>query len=414
MKVKIDVSDLRVGMYVCELDRPWRETPFLFQGFRVRSPAEIEELKRYCEYVFITDHRRDDSARDKKIEFEILKASAPRPAQQLTYMDLATLDEELEPARQRYAHTHALVDSLMRDARLGKSLDAEGVKLAVSGVLASVLRNPDAMLCLNQIKRRDEYTATHCLRVCVLALAFGRHLGLPEEALNVLGIGALLHDIGKARVPEDLLNKPGRLSAREFDVVKLHVPLGVKMVDGLEGIPPVSVQVMALHHERHDGSGYAEGLRGSQIDQLGMIAAIVDYYDALTSDRPYRDAMAAHTVLKQMYVARGGPFPSGLVEHFIQCMGIYPIGSLVELNTGQVGVVVAHNRQRALRPRLLLVLDQAKHPYRFPHYIDLAKQPRDQSGVAWEIKMVLEPGTYGVNPVDYMPTHPHQAFGTLG
>lgn len=415
MKIKIDVQDLKLGMYVCELDRPWRETPFLFQGFRIQSHADIEELQRYCQFVLINAEHAEAATRDKRIELEILRASAPaRQPREPRYVDRATLDEELESAASAYRSAGILVENLLHDARLGKGLDAEGVKHAVRTVLASILRNPDAMMCLSQLKQRHAYTAEHGLRVCVLALTVGRHLNLPDDSLNTLGIGALLHDIGKARVPTELLDRPAPLTRRELDIVRQHVPLGVKTVEDLPGIPSASVAIVAQHHERHDGSGYMQGLRGQEIDRLSAITALADVYDALTSDRAYRNAIAAHTALKQMYLARGGAFPGELTEKFIQCLGVYPIGSLVEFNTGQVGVVVTRNRQRALRPRVLLVLDRDKNAFAFPHYIDLAAQPRDLSGLPWEIRSVLDSGTFGIHPADYMPTHSHRRFGNLG
>lgn len=414
MKQKIDVSALKVGMHVSDLDRPWLETPFLFQGFTISAESEIEELKRYCEYVFVDVNPEEEQLRrNRKLELEILRKTAPGLARVPRYPDVSTLEQELGPAREVYAVTQDKVLNLFDDARLGHSLDTEGSKRVVAEVVASIVRNPDAMMCLSQLKKRDEYTTQHSLRVCILALAFGRHLGLEEDALRIVGLGALLHDLGKARIPLDLLNKPAALTREEFELVKLHVPLGTKMLTNTHDIPAEAIEMVAAHHERYDGTGYMRGLKETQIARYGAIAGVVDCYDALTSDRAYRKAVSSHDALKMMYLWRNRYFPAEMIEQFIQCMGIYPIGSVVEMNTGHVGVVVTANRMRALRPVVVLVLDRNKNRYGFERRADLAVQTRDETGAAWEIKAVLEPGAYGVNPTDHLPI-PGALRETLG
>jgi len=411
-------------MYIAELDRPWRETPFLFQGFEVRSQDDIDEIKRYCQHVYI-------------IVAEVFTAPAPRrplPTAQLaptvitgtatapvtrfdehdllrrvsasrfpaTYSDHTTLEEEVAEIRRTYSEAEATIKTVMDDVRLGKALDGPGAKKVVGALTDSVLRNPDALTCFIQLKKRDEYTALHSLRVCVLAIAFGRHLGLPASELNVLGIGAMLHDVGKMKVPLDILNKPGELSEREFDLMKTHVPRGVEILEGTSGIPQAAIQVARCHHERYSGGGYINGFKGDQIGLFGMIGGIVDCYDAITSDRAYHSGLSSHVTLKQMYEWRGREFHAGLVEQFIQCMGIYPIGSVVALNTGEVGVVITMNRARRLRPRVALVRKADGTLYGSATVLDL-QQCTTREGKPCEIERVLEPGVYGINPIDYLP-----------
>ena len=412
-------------MYVSDLDRPWLETPFLFQGFKIRTQQEIEELKRYCSYViidipeavnettaakrrapFVATAKKTEVVKsplaEQKLEFEMLKMGQAVHLANRVYQDKARLEQEALSIRETYKETKELIEYTLEDFRLGKSIDTARAKKAVAKLAESVIRNPDALVCFNQLKKKDEYTALHSLRVCVLALAFGRHLGFSEEALNIIGIGGLLHDMGKMRVPNDILNKPGKLTDKEYEIMKSHVPLGVEILEKTSGIPPTALEIVRSHHERYNGSGYIMGLKGDQIGQFGMIAAIVDCYDAITSDRVYHSGISAHNALKKMYEWRQRDFHPKLIEQFIQCMGIYPIGSLVELNTGEIGVVITMNRIRRLKPRVILVLQANNSPYTELKTIDLMHH-KTSDGRLYEIDSVLDPGTYGIDPVTYLP-----------
>ncbi len=421
MNRKIDVHELRKGMYVCELDRPWVGTPFLFQGFEIQTDEELEKLRGLCHYVYVTDepatpavtHRRAAAPSgaspilssvttvDHVRDLGAIPQSRRAPPR---YRDQVSLEEEMDAARPLESGTRALIHSIMDDVRLGNSLNATPVRQAVDGMVNSVVRNPDALVWLTQLKNKDEYTALHSLRVCILALTFGRHLDLSEEELNVLGTGALLHDIGKLRVPNEILNKPARLTDQEYQIMKTHVPLGVRILDNTRGIPAAAIAVARCHHERYSGSGYINGITGEQIGLFGLIGAIVDTYDAITSDRTYHNGLSAYDALKKLYEGRDKDFHPGLVEQFIQCMGIYPIGSIVELNTGSVGVVITVNRERRLRPKVALVLDENKNPHAISPVLDLFHTLSDTSGAALEIRRVLPSGAYGINPNSFLPS----------
>jgi putative nucleotidyltransferase with HDIG domain len=430
MRKQVTIDELRVGMYVVELDRPWRETPFMFQGFEIRSDDEIALLKRFCRQVYIIlpelskspappraatasappaagvaeEHRAAPRLLVPKSyvdEKELLQhVASPRFAP--TYSDRTTLEEEIGEIRSTQNQARAVIQGVMEDVRLGKAIDGPGAKAIVGKLADSVLRNPDALTCFIQLKKKDEYTAMHSLRVCVLALAFGRHLGLPPEELEVLGVGAMLHDVGKMKVSLDILNKPGELTEREFELMKTHVPRGVEILENTAGIPQTAIQVARCHHERYGGGGYINGFQGDQIGLFGMIGGIVDCYDAITSDRSYHAGLSSHTTLKQMYEWRGRDFHAGLVEQFIQCMGIYPIGSVVALNTGEVGVVVTMNRLRRLKPRVALVRKSDGTRYGSGNIVDLMSCTTSD-GKPCEIERVLEPGVFGINPTDYLP-----------
>jgi putative nucleotidyltransferase with HDIG domain len=429
MKKRVMVQDLRIGMYVSELDRPWRETPFLFQGFEIRTDEELAQLRRLCRYVYIEtpDEPAAVSAvsgrrvvagppRLYRIEreppaataaalggFEVLEKFHPGRHHEPRYPDRVSLEEEMPRAREVEKNTRTLIYSIMDDVRLGRSLDSAGAKRVVAEMVESILSNPDALICLTQLKNKDEYTALHSLRVAILALSFGRHLELAPEALQVLGLGALLHDIGKLKVPAEILNKPGRLTEAEFEIMKRHVPFGVEILERTPGIPAAAIDVARYHHERYDGSGYTSGIPGEAVGLFGAIGAIVDCYDAITSDRAYHAGLSAYEALGKMYEWRRKDFHPRLVEQFIQCLGIFPIGSVVELNTGAVGVVVSVNRQRRLKPRIALVLNADKQPLSPSRIIDLMDQTFQGPGRELEIRRVLRPGAFGINSTQYLP-----------
>ncbi|HEX9627269.1 MAG TPA: HD-GYP domain-containing protein [Acidiferrobacterales bacterium] len=420
MKVAIDVAELRIGMYVCDLDRPWRDTPFLFQGFEIRTQEEIDTLRKLCRQVTVLGPdaapvapagrgRRGTptqpswaSGRDRqlRIEGEIYKLNN-HPNARSVYDDVTSVQQEIEEVRDTFIESRLLAQEIMHDAKLGRSLNVGGAKRAVRGLTESILRNPDALNCFAQLKRKDEYTALHSLRVCILALSFGRHLGLPRERLELLGLGALLHDIGKVKVPDEILNKPAELTADEYGIMKRHVEWGVEILARTGQIPPEALEVVGGHHERFNGSGYLHGLRGDMIGEFAMIGAIVDHYDAITSDRAYRGAVAAHNVLKKMYEWRDTLFSAGMVEKFIQCLGIYPIGSVVELNTGEIGVVAAINRVQRLKPHVMLVFHADHTPYPELPITNLADR-RTADNRPCEIERVLEPSVAGIDPTQYL------------
>jgi putative nucleotidyltransferase with HDIG domain len=429
MKTKVDVHDLRLGMFVSELDRPWLGTPFLFQGFEIQTDEELAQLRALCQHVYVLsgdslpNHalRRTKSLTatpptastiaTKPIEYAVTETSSRHiPSSGMPpsrYRDQTPVEEELQQAVEVERSARETIYSILDDARLGRSVDTPRAKKVVGQMTESVIRNPDALVWLTHLKKKHEYTALHSLRVCVLALALGRHLGYGPEKLNILGLGALLHDIGKLHVPLEILDKPEALTREEFEIMKLHVPNGLKILENAEGIPPAALEVVGRHHERYNGNGYAFGLSSDDIGEFGLISAIVDTYDAITSDRSYHLSLSAADALKIIYEGRQKAYHPWLTEQFIQCMGIFPIGSIVEMSTGSIGVVITANRVRRLRPRVALILSPEKKPYVPANILDLMTATHDANGKPIEIKSMLPSGTFGINPTDYIPMHPH-------
>ena len=412
MKKKIGVHELTLGMYLSELDRPWRETPFPFQGFEISSDEEIEWVRHNCSYVYIDVVLGDDVKAHSIVPADQtvgrLRVKAHRRdilgnVRLVEHQDQVVFEEEIKTARKIDSQAREVISNVMKDARLGKTLDSSGVKEVVTGLTESILRNPDALVCWTHLRDKDNYTALHCLRVSILALAFGRHLGFEEEQLNIVGIGGLMGDIGMAKIPTAILSKPKSLTAQEYQIVKRHVPYGAEIVKNTKGIPAEAVELVQYHHEWYDGRGYMKGLKGDTIGLYGLMGGIIDWYDAVTSERPYRRAIAPTQALTKMYEQRNRIFHPTLVEKFIECMGIYPIGSVVEFDTQEVGVVLTTDRAQRLRPKVAVVLNGDKRPYlSSTRIVELGSDGQDTSAPALKIKHVLPAGAYGINPTNYL------------
>ena len=409
---KINVWDLKVGMYVRELDRPWVETPFMLQGLWVSSPQDIATIHRYCKHVYIDPDKGKDIDSSLALDGEdvhkpkvvVNKAVKVKPSP--VYKVDIRFENELKVAKSIHKEATSVVNNLYDDVRLGRSLNTNSAKTVVSSMVDSIIRNPDAQVWLTQLKSKDEYTAIHSLNVCILSLAFGRHLGFSRDMLNELGLGALLHDMGKIRVPLQVLNKPDKLTNEEFKIMKLHPIYGKEILTTTSGLSSTVVDVAYSHHERMNGSGYPHGLNADQISLYGRMVAIVDIYDAITSQRVYHKGTHSMDAMKQIYELRQSDLDKKMVEQFIQCLGIYPVGSIVELVCGAIGIVVTVNREQRLKPNILLVLDEKREYIIPPRIIDLAKFDSAKYGNQFDIKSVVEGNTYGINVLDYIkPTN---------
>ena len=383
MRKSIPVSDLRFGMFVAELDRPWTDTPFRFQGFILSTEQQLEALKKYCRTVFI-DLERSVSPEAPR--------AGPLPLGRTVYSEKATVEQELGPARVAYTGSQLLMNDALSAVRNGRTLDAEKVRVAVNSLTESVLRNPDAMLLFSQLREKGEYAVSHSLDVSIYMTAFGRFLQLEPGQIEFLGYVGLLQDIGKVRLPKSLLEKRGRLNVEEFEQAKLHVSYSVEILRATPGIPRDLPRVAVLHHERHDGSGYPNHLPGSEIGMIGSIAGIVDTFDAMTVRRPYADAVAPSAAISNLYKWRGVYFDAQLVEQFIRFIGIFPVGSLVELNSGEIAVVMSQNAAQRLKPRVMVIRDAKGDPMRPQKLLDLSRSPKSAPGEDYRILRTLEHG----------------------
>ena len=399
MKKKIPVAELRFGMYVSDLDRPWSETPFPLQGVLLTTEDELETLQKLCEYVFV-DVERDREAIAIRHEPSAPgdRAATMRLRGNTTYPEKVTVEVELKQARSVYRESAPLIEDFSRSAKSGKVLEAHRVKEAASRVVESVVRNPDAMLLVTKLREKSAYTISRALDVSIYMVTFGRFLQRSPEELELLSMLGLLQDVGMVRLPNELLEKKERLSPQEFELAKKHVGYSVEILSATPGIPLQLLELVTLHHERYDGSGYPKGLKGEEIGLYGSIAAIVDTFGALTLQRPYAEDISPSSALGLLYKQRGTHFHPALVEQFIQCVGVFPVGCVVELNTGEVGIVIAQNPLRRLKPRVMVVLDAKGYPMR-PHLIlDLNKEPMSVLKEPYQIRRALEHSKLELDP----------------
>lgn len=401
---KVYVQDLQVGMYVSNLDRPWLETPYLLQGFTLESSAEIHRLREFCSFVYV-DTRKSVLATEDTQEPQPFSGERKRktPAQifqgrKLTsYSDSDSWDKEFPRAKDAVKKLSIGIDSLFDRMKEGDPLDIEGLKQSVDPMIESVVRNPDACIWLARLKQQDQYTYQHSLGASIWAVALGRQLGLPMKDLRSLAVGGLLFDVGKLSVDPELLNATRPLTDEEFHQVRSHVALGVEQIKGAGNLSSDVVDMVAHHHERHDGSGYPNGLKGDAIPVFARIAAIVDCYDAITSHRSYARAMPPSQAIKMLYEWKDVDFQAELVETFIQAIGIYPAGTLVELSTGEVAVVIAEYRSRRLRPKVMVLLDCSKQPLAEVKTVDLLAESEKGDDARIDIVGSLEPDAYGID-----------------
>lgn len=398
--LKVVVSDLKPGMFVAELDRPWLDTPFLLQGFEIKDQEDIDTLDRYCSYVFIDLdrtplHLLDSIPRPRPGE------SHPEPllAQRTHYIDRHSLEEELPRARETHAKLSSTLKECFNKLATDKKLDVSALQDDLNLMVESVISNPDAFAWLARLQKKDDYTYSHSLSCSVWAVAFGRQLGMRKADLQHLALGASLFDIGKLMVPKDILTKVERLSEEELDVIRMHVDFGLELLQENHEIPGIVRDMIAHHHERYDGSGYPRGLEGTSIPLPARIASIVDCYDAITTARPYQRPISPSAAVKKLYEWRGRDFQPELVEEFIQAIGLYPAGTLVELTTGEVAVVMAESRVRRLRPRVMVILGPDKAFLDDFYPLDLLHDSGKYGNKGEiEIRQALEPGAYGIDP----------------
>ena len=415
--VELPVDQLKLGIYVSRLDRPWADTPFLFQGFAVESDDDLQTLRRLCSVVYVEvsveeaeelkSAARSSPATPSALQtpdtLEKLSQNAAAFVNHVPIKDAVELKTELTLATATFGEARRAVGAIFDHLRRGGGLDVPHLQTVVGSMVDSVFRNRDAMGWLARMKCKDDYLYSHSLSASVWALAFGRHLGLDKETLTSVGTGAMLLDIGKTGLPTELLRKSGKPSAEEWKMIYTHVNQGVQLLRAAPNIDDRIVTMIATHHERGDGSGYPHKLKGDEIPLVGRIAGIVDCYDAMISDRSYAKPKSTYNAVRELKRLGGSAFPAELVELFIQAVGVFPTGTLVELNTGEVGVVTGQNRYRRLRPEVMLILDAQKKVREEFATVDLLTC--DENTVTAEptlwITQGLERGAYGIDPTEY-------------
>ncbi len=399
---KILVSDLVTGMYIHDLNCSWVNHPFFLNQFKVEQANQIEKIIQ----AGVVDLYIDT---DKGLDFE---NATPQAEVQIDLnnqlnkvihikskksdIKKVTVGEELIKAQYARVDAQKTIKEILIEARMGRQVDIEKANQSVSKLVDSVLRNKDALLSLDLIRNSDRYTFEHSVSVSVLLIAFGKELGFNYDAIHKLGVGGLLHDIGKTKIPDEILNKPGRLTEDEFKIIQKHVEYGGCILAEYSGVHDDSIIVSCQHHERVDGTGYPNNLKGDNISQYGQMAAIADVYDAIVSDRCYHRGEPPTSVLKKMLEWSHQHFNKELVQKFIHTVGIYPVGTLVRLENGHIAVVIEQGENGLLHPIVKVIFNPDKKGYiNKPYILDLANTSPDVSA---KIISYENPGKWGIDP----------------
>lgn len=399
---KIAISRLLPGMYLHDLNVGWMDHPFMRNQFKISSADEIAQIAGLgVREIYIDTDRGLDvhdapTADEVKaaIEVEMARtADAPHPARMAR-------SEEMARAKVIHREANKVVRAMLNDVRLGQAVRLEQAEEVVEAITGSILRNDSALIGLGGIKNKDEYTFQHSVSVCTLLVAFAQSHGMDASSIRLAGIGGLLHDAGKMKVPDAILNKPGKYTDEEFAIMKAHPEEGEKILLSIPGIHAVSIDIAAHHHERYDGSGYPRQRAGEELSEFARMAAIVDVYDAITSTRCYHRGMPAAEGLRKLWEWSKFHFDPKLVQDFIRTVGIYPVGSLVKLESGRLAIVLEQNETSLLSPCVKAVFSTRSNTYIQPLLIDLAR-PMGHGG-GDRILGYEDPAKWKIDTIQYL------------
>ena len=435
--IAIDSSDASIGMYVSMLDRPWLETPFVFQGFTITDRTETELLQSYCSVIYIDiqrsgltrlevqkllgsrpvrPHSSRVRSRNKKssskwlrrlrnlllrLGFSRDRKVEPEPGQD-GYKATSTMRGEAQKAFAAYKALSLQYREIAKYVDRNGCLPAGILRKAVQPLIESILRNPDAMAWTIFSRRDGGQGLSRAVATSASCVMFGRHLGFDREGLTDLAIGGLLLDVGNLRVPADILDAEGELTQQQRLTLSQHVELGLQILDGHRHLSKNIRDMVEFHHERADGSGYPRGLHGNKIPIYGRIAAIADCYDAMTTTNAYSPAYGAFDVARSLHDLRGKQFAAEVVEQFLCTVGMFPTASVVELNNGMIGLVLEQNRDNALRPKVMVLLNKDHSRLSKPKIMEMRDLPLDatHARAIW-ISQGHEHGAFGIDPKDF-------------
>jgi len=431
----VAVAQLKIGMFVAEPDCAWTELPFALQGFVISRPDQIDVFQQKCRFVYVdrsrslneyfvaVDHGKDRALRPPAGEVRHREDEAPvrrrapvfvmeeavdkRRVRRRRFLDFLTKQNDSEHARAlahellyiepRFDDLQGALQRSFQSITADNPIDLNSVREGVRDMSGSLRRNPDALLWLLRLKRQDHYSFDHAMDVSVNLLMLGTHIGWRGQRLLELGMAGMLQDIGKVQLPAEVLAKVEPLTADERELIKSHVASSLEILIGQANLPSEVMVIVSRHHERWDGSGYPQGLEFKALGLAAEMAGLVDSFCAMLKNKPYRAALAHQEALEELYQLRDQKFSPALMEQFVQCVGLYPIGTLVELNSGEVGVVIQQNRVQRSRPRVLIMLDADKQEVRGYHVVDLHEEKHANDRVT----RALPHDAYGLAAHDY-------------
>ncbi len=397
-RIKVFCEDLQPGMFVSELDRDWSETSFLLQGFVVNNLVDIEAVKKQCEYVYV-DFRSESDFKQYKLKTTKSTTYKKQLEENLSSTHY-NLREKLKPAFSARLKTSHVMKNVLDKIMLGEDFDVVSVHQSVKENVKSVLQNQEAMLMLTMLKNQNEDIAQHSFNVSILAIGFAKALGFSQEGLEDLGMAALLHDIGQVKIDAKLINKKGKLNQNERLEVNKHTQLGFEILSGKNGLTASCIDVALSHHERLNGQGYPRGLKGDQISRNVRIISIIEVFESLTSHQTYRKGMSIMDSYKVLMEGKNTHFDEQLILRFIKWRSIYPPGSIVEMESGEVGIVIKAHKEHKLKPKVLLVLNEYKQP-RKERLIDMTKMDLDPESKPYKIIRAYENMAFGIDLHEY-------------
>ncbi len=401
---RISVRQLRLGMFLESLCGSWMEHPFWRSRFKLEDPADLARiLQSPIQEVWIDTAKGLDVAQGGP-SFTREQVDTVIDAQLSEISQLAELECELRPVAfeeevkraARICHqSRQAITAMFREVRMGREINQDEARYVVAEVSDSIIRNPSAMISIARLKNSDDYTYMHSVAVCALMIVLARQLDLPPQQVREAGYAGLLHDIGKMAIPAPILNKPGRLTDREFAEVREHPARGLELLKAGGVDDPVVLDVCLHHHEKVDGTGYPHRLRGEDISLFAKMGAVCDVYDAITSDRPYKRGWDPAEAVHKMAEWSAGHFDKTVFQAFVKSIGIYPVGSLVRLTTGRLGVVVDPGRQSLTCPQVKVFYSTASGMRMAPETVDLARPGCTEKIVSRE-----DPAKWGFTDLD--------------
>ena len=421
---QIDVRSLTPGMYVSKLDVPWIKTSYPIEGFYIQDQKDIQKLVSLCKFVYIdvdlTKLRVDISQLEtissgSKTKFSIQPSSDEHVTHSNTtddheqtqkrkqlrrnktlYIERTPFEKEFKTANKLYETITKSAEEVLKQIAADNNFEIKQVKATASAMVDSIIRNPDAFLWLSRLKAKDTHTHNRSIRATIWAIAFGRHLSLPKNELTELSIAVLLANIGKAHLPRQLLENSDELQGAERSIYRKHISISVSLLKKMSLFSRRTIETVAAHCERYDGSGYPRKLRQDKIFLPAQIAGIVYYYEKITNQRNSDHSLDATKAMAHLYQLRNTKFQAELIEEFIQSIGIYPAGSLIELNSKEIAVIVEQNEHHRLMPKVMILRDAQKKKVNILKILDLSTLRREK-GICPKIIDSIPLGSYGID-----------------
>lgn len=391
---KIAINDVEMGMYVVSVINPKTQLTVKSEGF-VSSDKTLKKLKKSgVKFIFIDMDKSKHAS--KSIDVDVVETEIETEVEEDHHERKVPLDAEMNKAVKLYNNAKDLQGKILTSITESKDIDIAEVSQTTDAIVDSIFRNQDALSCMSRIRMKDEYLVEHSLNVAVLISIFAKHMSYDKKIIEQLALGAFLHDIGKVLIPDNVLNKPGRLTSEEYDVMKGHVIKGLEVVKTMDGVPDIALSLIATHHERLDGKGYPFGLAAEDISIFDRMIAIVDSYDAMTADRVYKAGMHPIQAFKNLIKDSKESYDNGLVEKFIQSLGLYPVGTLVKLTSGKVGLISGLNKNKPLKPIVRVFYNTRLKQNIAVEDIDLAKPKYDD-----QIDSCVKPEDFNLNLLNF-------------